>query len=149
MTQNKVIETEMWEPNPDKPGTVRFVKTRRATEVFDELVVAMRKNNMMPDEYFSLSASVNKTDELPRDAEFIAFASWGASEGVYIDVQMLVAGQRMTFAVGKSLGETEADYDRMQAIAGFIYKSFAGFGHQSVANSPVGTSDDEEEGDAI
>ena len=29
---------------------------------------------------------------------------------------------------GKTLGETEDDYNRMCAIAGFIYKSFAGFG---------------------
>lgn len=56
---------------------------------------------------------------------------WGNNEGVYIDVEIIAGGERIRFATGKTLGETEEDYDKMSAIAGFIYKSFAGFGRVS------------------
>lgn len=128
MNQNKVIETEIWEPVPEKPYQVRFVKTRTVYEVFKELEAAMKANDMMPDEYFSLSYRLDEKSAIPRDARFFAYAQWGGNEGVYLEVEMVSECGMQHFATGKTLGETEEDYDRMQAIAGFIYKSFAGFG---------------------
>lgn len=132
MKQNKVIETEIWENHPEKPGYLRFVRSRKAYEIFKELEASMKENNMMPDEYFLLSHRFDEKTEIPRDACFYAYAQWGSNEGVYIEVEMLVNGSRQHFATGKTLGETEEDYDRMQKIAGFIYKSFAGFGKGSL-----------------
>lgn len=128
MNKNKIIETEIWEPHPEKKGLVRFVKTRPIGDVFDELVATMQANNMMPDEYFQLSYRIDAKADMPEDAYFIAYAKWGGNEGVYLEVEMMSQNGRQYFATGKTLGETEEDYDRMQAIAGFIYKSFAGFG---------------------
>ena len=48
---------------------------------------------------------------------------WGGSEGIYIDVYLDYPDKRKySIITGKSLGETEADYDRMNYIAGEIYK---------------------------
>ena len=132
MTQNNVIETEIWEDHPEKPGYLRFVKTRKAYEVFKELESSMKENDMMPDEYFLLSPRFDEKTEIPRDACFYAYAQWGSNEGVYLEVEMVSQNGRQHFATGKTLGETEEDYDRMQAIAGFIYKSFAGFGRAPI-----------------
>ena len=33
----KTIETEIWEPAPEKPGHVRYVGQRKAVDVFAEL----------------------------------------------------------------------------------------------------------------
>ena len=126
--KNKTIETEIWEEHPEKPGYVRFVKTRKVSEVFKELVQRMEENGMMPDEYFLLSSKFDEKSDMPRDAYFFAYAQWGGNEGVYLEVEMMSENEKQHFATGKTLGETESDYDRMQAIAGFIYKSFAGFG---------------------
>ncbi len=141
MNQNKVIETELWEPVPDKPYQVRFVKTRTAYEVFKELEATMKANNMMPDEYFLLSHRIDEKSLMPKDASFIAYAQWGGNEGVYLEVKMISSDGQQHFATGKTLGETEEDYDRMQAIAGFIYKSFAGFGRVNRAVEENGDSD--------
>lgn len=128
----KVIETEIWEKNPEKKGLLRFVKTRKVYDVFKELEESMKANGMMPDEYFLLSHRFDKDSVMPRDVSVVVQTRWGGNEGVYIDVDMeAVEGGRVHFATGKTLGETEEDYDRMAAIAAFIYKSFAGFGKVS------------------
>ena len=128
MEKNKVIETEIWEDQPEKKGILRFVKTRKVYEVFKDLEETMKGNGMLPDEYFILNHKFDEKSEMPKDAYFIAYAQWGGNEGVYLDVEMISANGKQRFATGKTLGESEEDYDRMQAIAGFIYKSFAGFG---------------------
>ena len=138
MEQHKIIETEIWEPIPEKPYMVRFVKARTAYEVFKELEEVMKANDMMPDEYFLLSSRFDEKSVMPRDVSIIAYAQWGGNEGVYLEVEMISENEKQHFATGKTLGETEEDYDRMQAIAGFIYKSFAGFGRVSKAETTEG-----------
>lgn len=127
--ERKVIETEIWEPYSDKKGFLKFVETRKIYDVFRELEESMEASGMMPDEYFLLSHRFDKDAKMPRDASITTTVRWGGNEGVYIDVNMTAfEGGTVHFATGKTLGETEEDYDRMCAIAAFIYKSFAGFG---------------------
>lgn len=127
--ERKIIETEIWEENPEKKGFLKFVDTRKVYDVFKELEENMEKAGMMPDEYFLLSHRFDKNDKMPRDASITTKVRWGSNEGVYIDVDITAfEGGTVHFATGKTLGETEEDYDKMCAIAGFIYKSFAGFG---------------------
>lgn len=128
----KVIETEIWESDPERKGFLHFVKTRNVYDVFKELEESMEANGMMPDEYFLLSHRFDKDSVMPRDASVSVQTRWGSNEGVYIDVDMTAfEGGTVHFATGKTLGEAEEDYDRMAAIAAFIYKSFAGFGRSS------------------
>ena len=124
----RIIETEIWEENPEKKGYVRFVECRKVYDVFKDLYASMKENNMMPDEYFNLNYRFDEDSVMPRDPIFAVNTMWGSNEGVYIDVEMIAGGERIRFATGKTLGETEEDYDRMSAIAAFVYKSFAGFG---------------------
>ena len=126
--ERKIIETEVWEPDSDKKGLLKFVKTRKVYDVFKELEENMKASGMLPDEYFLLSNRFDEKSVMPRDASFMVYTRWGSNEGVYIDVDMVVGSNKEHFATGKTLGETEEDYDRMCAIASFIYKSFAGFG---------------------
>ena len=124
----KIIETAIWEKHPDKPILVNLVGRRKVFDVYNELVDVLKANDMMPDEYLSLNSSYTEKSEMPTYANFYAYAYWGGSEGVYLDVWMVYNGGIDRFVTGKTLGETEADFDRMQMIAGFIHKTFTGFG---------------------
>jgi hypothetical protein len=60
----------------------------------------------------------------------MCYAQWGGSEGVYLEVDFLAWDEnehlykQINFATGKTLGETNEDFDRMQYIAGCIYRAF-------------------------
>lgn len=127
----KKIELEIWEPHPEKKGMVRFVKCRKMKEVFDELYASLKENNLLPDEYFLLSMRAEGA-EVPRDASVRVYTQWGSNEGIYIDVDFECSdGKTVRFATGKTLDETSEAYDRMNFIAGFIYKSFHGEGYSA------------------
>lgn len=136
--ERKVIETEVWKPHPDNKGLLKFVETRKVCDVFKDLEESMNANGMMPDEYFLLSHRFDKNAKMPRDASITTTVRWGGNEGVYLDVDMTAfEGGTVHFATGKTLGQTEEDYDRMCAIAAFIYKSFAGFGRAASQNKDL------------
>ena len=133
------IETEIWEPVPDKPGCVQYARQRKVYEVFQDLENFLRAENIYPDEYFLLNWDFeNKLDsEMPRVEDIFCYAQWGGSEGVYLEVEFAVKHptenryMRVNFASGKTLGESSEDFDRMQYIAGRIYKAFTNEGFQS------------------
>lgn len=133
------IETEIWEPVPDKPGHIQYVGQRKASEVFQNLENFLREENIYPDEYFLPNQDFDdKPDlEMPRIADIFCYAQWGGSEGVYLEVEFAVKHPtenrytRVNFASGKTLGESSEDFDRMQYIAGRIYKAFTSEGCES------------------
>lgn len=127
----KQIELEVWEPHPEKKGMVRFVKQRGMQEVFDELSDSLKENGILPDEYFLLSPWAKEKVLIPRDASVRVRTRWGGNEGIYIDVHFDSPSGSIQFATGKTLDETGEAYDRMNFIAGFIYKSFCGEGYSS------------------
>lgn len=126
-----IIKTEVWEPVPGKPGYVRYICQRNAMEVFHDLENYLKKENLYPDEYFLLNEEYRKDSFFPQARDIMCYAQWGGSEGVYLEVELVVKSstdrsyKRVNFATGKTLGETDADYDRMQYIAGCIYKALA------------------------
>lgn len=126
--KKRIIETEIWEPNPERKGWLRFIKTRKMGEVFDELLEILKENEMLPGEYFMMANGFDEDVDMPKDISIATVTKWGSNEGIYIDVYIETDRERIRFATGKDLGETEEDYNRMLSIAGFIYKSFAGFG---------------------
>lgn len=127
-TERTIIETAIFEQDPKYSCIVHFVGTRKVFDVFNELVEILKKNDMMPDEYFILDSEYTEHSKMPEFCNIYAYACWGGSEGVYLDVIMEDDKGQHHFATGKTLGETEADYDRINAIAGFIHKTFTGFG---------------------
>lgn len=137
-----IIETEIWEPHPENKGCLRYVGQRKAGDVFNELTEYLKKEEIYPDEYFLLNHSIENDALLPHVEDVICYAQWGGSEGVYIEVEFVVlqtttnSYERINFATGKTLGETDVDFDRMQYIAGRIYKAFTNEG-QNYRNIPV------------
>ncbi len=129
----KIIATQNWEPVPDKPGLIEIVSQRKAVEVFRELEDALRGADLYPDEYLLLDSdfSDEKVD-FPEIRDLYCYAQWGASEGIYLDVELIVYDrkndrcERKHFATGKTLSEDSASFDRMQYIAGYIYRLFTG-----------------------
>lgn len=129
----KIIETQNWEPVPDKPGMIRVASQRKALEVFHELEEALRAADLYPDEYFLPDNDFDRGNaDFPEIKDIYCYAQWGNSEGIYLEVELIVFNkashrcERKHFATGKSLAEDSASYDRMQYIAGYIYKLFTG-----------------------
>ncbi|OCN03304.1 hypothetical protein A7X67_13195 [Clostridium sp. W14A] len=128
------IDFDKWEPNPDKPGTIRRVGQRTAQEVFAELQYRLRSTGYLPDEYFLMDGDWENGKEIPRDAGFICSVDYGGSEGVYLDVYLKWYDEQnqksitKKFITGKTLGETGSDLDRMYLIASAITKAFNGDG---------------------
>jgi hypothetical protein len=130
----KTIEFDKWEPNPDKPGTVRRVGQRTAQEVFAELQHRLKSTGYLPDEYFLLGDEWRNGKEIPKDAGFFCTVDYGGSEGVYLDVYLKWYDEQSqksitkSFITGKTLGETGSDLDRMYLIASAVTKAFNGDG---------------------
>ena len=134
----KHIETNIFEQVEDRPGMERIVGRKKAVDVFAELESALKEANLLPDEYFLLDDKFEDENRLIPDLEgVICYANWGGSEGIYLDVYLCGYDdvtdkcQRFHFATGKTLREDSYAFDRMQYIAGYIYKLFEGFGQQS------------------
>lgn len=134
----KRIETNIFEQVEDRPGMVRIVGRKKAVDVFAELESALKEANLLPDDYFLLDAHFK--DEkclIPALRDVVCYANWGESEGIYLDVYLCGYDdvtdkhQSFHFATGKTLCEDSYAFDRMQYIAGYIYKLFEGFGQQS------------------
>lgn len=108
------IEIEVWEPNPDKPGYLRFVRMKTLQEVFDELEARLEADGLLPDEYFSISPDYELMKgnqgkgydeiEIPeRYWRVVCFAVKGTSEGYYVHVGViLVGGQYQNLFLGKT-----------------------------------------------
>jgi len=128
------IGFDIWEPNPERPGTVRRVGQRAAQEVFAELQHRLETTGYLPDEYFLLADEWRNGKEIPEDASFFCTVDYGGSEGVYWDVYLKwydkQKEQSVTkgFITGKTLGETGSDLDRMYLIASAVTKAFNGDG---------------------
>ena len=135
----KIIQTQNWETVPDHPNLVRPVSQRKAKEVFKELEEALRDAELYPNEYFLIDRDFDdEKAEFPVIHDVICYAQWGGNEGIYLEVELVIFDEnsktyrRKNFATGKTLAEDSASFDRMQYIAGYIYKLFAG-GHQTPA----------------
>jgi hypothetical protein len=140
-----IIETEIWKPNPDRPGTLIFDSSREAQDVFSDLKKHLTSIGRMPDEYFSLWMDWENGKLFPKDATLSCEVNFGGSEGIYLDISIsykkdVYEYSRDTgelgwhnrsvierFATGKTLGETNDDLDRMNLIASAVTSGFYGY----------------------
>ncbi len=132
------IETDIWVPNEEKKGYVKYAGQRKVREVWEELCTVLREEGLYPPEYFLLGRDFENRELFPKLADLYCFTRWGSNEGIYIDIDMLITDEeeknykQVHFATGKSLGETEEEFDRMNYIAGYIYRLFMGDGSTHV-----------------
>lgn len=122
MDYKKTIETKIY-GEPDEKNHVKEIGMRTVGEVFEELKDKLRKEALMPDEYFLLSPYLKENDKMPNFIEAVCYPNFGGSEGIYFDIALrcknaVGQGNFINFATGKTLGETTADYYRMSLIAG-------------------------------
>ena len=129
------IQTEIWVPSKKHPGCVEYKGQRNAREVYTEIRDLLKAENLMPDEYFIIGSKFDNINvNVPKVIDVICYAKWGGSEGIYLHVDFIVENttyniyEPVNFAVGKSLKETTEAFDRMQYIAGRIYRAFMGDG---------------------
>ena len=126
------IETEIWESHPEKKGTVHYVGQRKTVDIFKDLEDFLKEEDLYPDEYLLMPHNFEKEHPLfPMTDDYICHANWGSNEGLYFDVDLLVRGEggkyhTVHFVTGKTLDESSEAFDRMQYIAGQIYKAFMG-----------------------
>lgn len=126
------IETEIWEKHPEKKGMVWYVGQRKTADIFKELEAFLKEEDIYPDEYLLMAHNFEEEHPLfPKTDDFCCHAYWGSSEGIYLDVELLVRDEKnqhhvVHFVTGKTLDESPEAYDRMQYIAGRIYKAFMG-----------------------
>lgn len=129
------IQTEIWVPSKEHPGCVEYKGQRNAREVYTEIRDLLKAENLMPDEYFIIGSKFDNINvNVPKVVDVICYAKLGGSEGIYLHVDFIVENttyniyEPVNFAVGKSLKETTEAFDRMQYIAGRIYRAFMGDG---------------------
>ena len=143
------IEIEHWEPNPENPSHLRYVGQPVAEEVFAELKQRLEATGFLPDEYFVIGMEWENGRQIPKGADVFCATDYGESEGVYVDVYLkwYENGKSIikSFAVGKTLGESSYDLDRMFLTASAITKAFHGEGmHNESARGMILTLNTEE-----
>lgn len=121
----KQVKTDIWEPG-EKPGYLHYVGQRKSEDVFQDLKTFLIQHEMLPDEYFLPDTLAEKGLLFPKDAQIIAYADYGASEGVYLDVDLVTEKGLNHFATGKTLSEGKDALDHMYLICSAIMQSFYG-----------------------
>ena len=126
----KQIEFERWEPDAENPCKLKYAGQRTAEDVFHELEARLDSVGYLPDEYFTMDWRWEHGRQIPKGADFFCKTDYGGSEGIYLDVflEWYEDSQRRTehFMTGKTLGESDADMDRMSLISSAITKAIRG-----------------------
>lgn len=125
------IETEIHENGED--GS-RIYKQRSYQDVYNDIDKALKEEGLYPDEYMSMAYDLSRRADrpFPEIAKLFCGAEWGSSEGIYLNVIIYAfipemdEPVRIPFLTGKSLSETEEEFDRMQYIGGRIYRMLMG-----------------------
>lgn len=125
----KKIETKIYVDVPQKPGFVKCVGNKTVEEVFKELKQELTDNGLLPEEYFCIGSGLRQDKtEFPEFDDIICHVNWGSNEGIYIDIGLVTEESPICFAVGKTLDESQSSFERMNYIAGYIYRLFMGDG---------------------
>lgn len=122
MEKIKSLEVERWS-EPDEQHRVHQIGMADAQETFWKLEAHLRDRGLLPEEYFSYSMDERtRLKELP-DYDFaLCTPNFGASEGVYLDIDLIysVEGGKqkaLRFATGKTLEEGADAFFRMSRVA--------------------------------
>ena len=117
----KSFELDRWS-EPDEKGSVRHIGMINMDEAFEKLKAHLESKNMLPDEYFSCNFNRPRiARELPDFRYALCNANFGASEGVYLDIDLIYEDdgedKMLRFATGKTLKEGVDAFLWMSRIA--------------------------------
>lgn len=108
------VEPHVWEPDPDRPGYLRFVRSKTIREVLDEIVDITGPYPEGCGEGLGIYPGLYDVDfTWPREGRLVVFSVNGSSEGDWVHVQVQDNG-RFT---GLLLGKTFDGRDRSWAFA--------------------------------
>lgn len=124
-----IIETSLYAPAADNPNKLVYIGQKTVQKVFDELKCHLETEGYLPDEYFLLDSRFKNGELFPDEADVICYVNWGANEGIYINISLRFRNEKgdlqyQGFATGKTLGESDADLDRMYVVAAACTKAF-------------------------
>lgn len=126
----KKIPLENTALEPNDPLRTKYIGPRTAQEVFQELRAHLDNIGYLPDDYFELDMDWENGREIPEHAKLFCTTDYGGSEGVYTNVYLkwYDGGKAKTgrFIVGKSLGKSDADLNRMFLVGAAITKAVYG-----------------------
>ena len=131
-TKSFGIETKIWVDQPEKEGYLKYAGQRKAKDVFEELKNYLEKIKLLPEEYFSLNFKLAEK-EFPQYYRLAAYANYGSSEGIYLDIDLYTEGEDgkveiIHFATGKTLSTADYAMNRMYRAACETIKVFGGQG---------------------
>lgn len=101
------IETDVWLPNPEKPGYVSLSHKRTLEEVYKDIVQALKEQEVWEMlDYFNISTD-KRDGKVPfPDYRWISvFLVRGGSEGFYFHIEAIHEGKRELIYLGKTLSE--------------------------------------------
>lgn len=119
------VETQVWEPDTERPGYLRLVRPKTVREVYEELlaIVGTRSDygNSVDvqgaEEYFSVSIAAGEDGPWP-DGRVVVFAVTGGSEGHYTHVEVLdCERQHHCLILGKTFQGFDAAWDLAKRLA--------------------------------
>ena len=148
MEKIKSLEVDRWS-EPDEQRCVRHIGMADAQETFLKLEAHLRDRGLLPEEYFSYSMEERtRLKELPEYDFALCTPNFGASEGVYLDIDLLYAecGEQkmLRFATGKTLEEGADAFFRMSRIAAECSMMLNGRGRVYVRETETLTLREEE-----
>lgn len=101
------IETDLWLPNPDKPGFLKFERKRTLDEVYKDIVQALKEQDVWDMlDYFNISTEKRDGKAHFPDYHWISvFVVKGGSEGFYFHIEAINEDKRRLLYLGKTLSE--------------------------------------------
>lgn len=115
------IDTEVWEPDADRPGFLRRVRTKTIAEVFDELRAALPLDEYGCmdgcNEYLSVPLTTASTQPWP-EGRIAVFPVTGGNEGHYTHVEVIHHTHGSTLVIlGKTFDGWDNAWDFAKRVA--------------------------------
>lgn len=115
------IATDIWRPDPDRPGQSLHIRQRTLTEVYDDLRAYFGEYPVGGEEYFEIMLGVTGSSSWPRGGRVVVFSVNGSSEGDYTHVEHHdAAGSRTMLLLGKTFMGRDASWAFARRLADLL-----------------------------
>ena len=101
-----LIETDIWVPNPEQTGFLKFERNKTYGEVYEELVQFLKEQGVY-DELDYLSNHMDKEAVFGEYRWIACFAVKGGSEGHFIHIETISDTGRELIFLGKTFSGLE------------------------------------------
>ena len=113
------IETQVWEPDAERPGYLKLVRTKTVREVFVELSAILGEFPEGGEEYFTITVLQDEDVEWP-EGNIVCFSVNGSSEGDYSHVEVHHGEKRQLLFLGKTFAGRDASWAFARRLADIL-----------------------------